>query len=73
VFTAHPLKPHVINKEEAMIITEKQRKEFEELARPRRFLNDNCHPHVQVIITPTSAELTEGVYSTGEIMDYVKD
>uniref|UniRef100_A0A6H2A5C1 Uncharacterized protein n=1 Tax=viral metagenome TaxID=1070528 RepID=A0A6H2A5C1_9ZZZZ len=57
-----------------MILTENQRKEFEEKVRPvLRFLNDNCHPHVQVIITPTMAELTEGVCSTGQILDYVKD
>lgn len=57
-----------------MILTEEQRKEFEEIARPiLRFLNDNCHPHVNVLITPTSAELTEGVFSTGQILDYVKD
>jgi len=57
-----------------MILSEKQRKEFEEIARPMlRFLNDNCYPHVTVIITPTNAELTEGVCSTGHILDYVKD
>ena len=57
-----------------MIINDTQQKEFEILARPLlRWLNDNCHPHVTIIITPTSAKLFEGSYSTGEIMDYVKD
>ncbi len=47
---------------------------FEEAARPLiKWLNENCHPHVSVIVTPTNAELLEGLISTGEIMDYVKD
>jgi len=28
-----------------------------------KFLNDNCHPHVSVIVTPTGAELLEGFCS----------
>jgi len=57
-----------------MIFTTEQRKEFEQIVRPViQFLNDNYHPHTQIIVTPTSAELTEGVYSTGQILDYVKD
>lgn len=57
-----------------MIMTSKQREEFESLSRPLiKFLNDNCHPHVLVIVTPTKAELTESVCSTGEIKDYVYD
>ena len=56
------------------MLTEQQRKEFEALARPLiKFLCENCHPHVTAIITPTNAELLEGVCSTGEIMDYVRD
>ena len=47
--------------------------EFEALARPMiKWLNDNWHPHVTVIITPTSAELLSGECSTGKIMDYVR-
>jgi len=47
---------------------------FEEAARPLiKWLNENYHPHVTVIVTPTSAELLEGLQSTGQIMDYVKD
>lgn len=57
-----------------MIATDQQQKEFEALVRPLiKFLCDNCHPHVSVIVTPTNAELLEGVCSTGQIMDYVKD
>lgn len=48
--------------------------DFTDVVRPViKWLNDNCHPHVTVIITPTNAELTEGLQSTGRIMDYVKD
>ena len=48
--------------------------EFEELARPMiKWLCDNYHPHVIVVITPTSAELNEGVLCIGTINDYLKD
>ena len=47
---------------------------FEELARPMiKYLCENYHPHVTVIITPTSAELYEGLKSTGYIDDYIRD
>jgi len=43
-------------------MNEEQRKKFEELCRPlMRFLCENCHPHVTVIVEPTQAELVEGV------------
>lgn len=49
-------------------------KGFEEAARPLiKWLCDNWHPHVKVIVTPVNAVLVEGIESTGEIMDYVKD
>lgn len=45
-----------------MIIKESERKEFEEAAKPMiKWLNDNCHPHVHVMIDCSSAELSEGV------------
>lgn len=45
-----------------------------EAARPLiKYLCENHHPHVTVIVTPTGAELLEGKQSTGQIMDYVKD
>ena len=57
-----------------MITTKQQQQEFEALTRPViEWLNNNCHPHVSVIVTPTNAELLEGVCSTGEILDYLKD
>ena len=57
-----------------MILTDKQRAEFLELSRPMmEWLNNNFHPHVDVIISPVDARLLEGVSSTGHIYDYVKD
>jgi hypothetical protein len=54
--------------------TPKELKELEELSRPiMKWLNENFHPHVLVIIDPTRAQLVEGRCSTGDIMDYVKD
>lgn len=48
--------------------------EFEALARPLiKWLCENCHPHVSVIVTPTNAELLEGACSTGQILDYIRD
>lgn len=48
--------------------------EFASLARPlMEFLCNEFHPHVTVIITPTSAELLEGVVSTGQVLDFMKD
>ena len=50
------------------------RAEFIALSRPLiRFLCDNYHPHVAVIVTSTNAQIMEGLVSTGEIMDYVHD
>lgn len=57
-----------------MSLTKQQREEFNKKVRPViKWLNENYHPHVHVIITPTNAELSVGEYSTGRIMDYVKD
>lgn len=57
-----------------MILTEEQQAEFETLTRPLlKFLCENCHPHVSVLVTPTTAELLEGCCSIGEVMDYVRD
>jgi len=45
-----------------MTVTEKQRNEFEAVCKPViKWLNDNCHPHVTVVITTGFAELSEGV------------
>jgi hypothetical protein len=49
-------------------------KGFEEAARPLiKWLCENWHPHVKVIVTPVGAELLSGEETTGEIMDYVRD
>jgi hypothetical protein len=56
-----------------MILDDAKQKEFEEKARPViAWLNDNCHPHVVAIITPSSSELLEGVYYF-PTDDYIKD
>jgi len=48
--------------------------EFESLARPLiRYLCENHHPHVTIIITPTDAQLLYGHISTGQINDYILD
>ena len=47
---------------------------FKQAALPLiKWLCENMHPHVTAIVTPTSAELTEGVCATGPILEYVKD
>jgi hypothetical protein len=44
-------------------ITEK-RGEFEKAAKPLiEWLNENCHPHMKVIVDHTHAELVEGQMS----------
>ena len=56
-----------------MILTEQQIKEFEAVTRPViEWLNKNCHPHVTVVIEPTSAELGEGVCAV-RTSDYLRD
>ncbi len=56
-----------------MKLNEEQQRELEKRSRPIiEWLNDNCHPHVAVVITPTSVELDEGVFYC-PIDDYVKD
>lgn len=49
-------------------------KDFESSSRTViKYLCENHHPHVTVVITQTNAELLEGKISTGQIMDYVRD
>lgn len=56
-----------------MIITKEQMAQFEEVSKPLvKFLNDNCHPHVYVIVSPTSAELMDGI-SRVKIEEFIKD
>ncbi len=61
------------NKEVIMFANEEQRNELEKLTRPIiKYLNDNFHPHITVVINTVGAELLEGIcnYST---KDYLKD
>ena len=56
-----------------MVFKEEERKEFEQATRPlMKWLSDNCHPHVCVIVDCSRAELNEGVVSF-VTEDYVKD
>lgn len=56
-----------------MILDKEKRAEFEKAAEPLvKWLNENCHPHVTVIVTPGDAELTEGVCCV-KITKYIKD
>ena len=55
-------------------LTKEQREEFDYISRLMiAWLCNNCHTHVSVIVTPTNAELLEGVCSTGQVLDYVRD
>ncbi|WP_234111393.1 hypothetical protein [Chryseobacterium sp. R2A-55] len=38
-----------------------------------KYLAENHHPHMTVIVTSTNAHLFEGVTSTGEVLEYIKD
>ncbi len=56
-----------------MLLTRKQRKEFEQATRPlMKWIGENCYPHVKVIVDYSRAELNEGVV-TFETEDYRKD
>ena len=47
-------------------MNDEQRAEFDLISDQMiKFLNDNCHPHMTVIIDSTSAEVVEGVYRHG--------
>jgi len=53
---------------------QRETKELKEATEPLlKYLNNNCHPHVVAIVTPTSIELLEGLISLPRIMEYVKD
>ena len=56
-----------------MILTEIQRANMKEAAKPLvKWLNDNCHPHVKVIVDLSGAELLEGLTSVA-IEEFWKD
>lgn len=49
-------------------------KDFESVVRPViKYLCENYHPHVTIIVTPTNAELLEGQQATGNVTDYLVD
>ena len=54
-------------------MTEQQKQEFETVARPLiAWLNENCHPHTNVVVCQTGAELHEGIFGI-KTLDYIKD
>ena len=56
-----------------MILTKEQVQAFEEAAKPLiKFLNDNFHPHVTVLVTPSDAEILEGCASI-RCNEFIKD
>lgn len=56
-----------------MSFSQKQLQEITEAADPLvKWLNENCHPHVQVVVTPVGAELLEGLL-TISIEKHLKD
>lgn len=56
-----------------MILTKEQIKEFETLSKPMiKFLCDNCHPHVAIIVTSTTSEILSGSASI-RTEEFLKD
>lgn len=56
-----------------MIISEKQREQLLEAAKPLiKWLNENCHPHCQVVVDIGSAELTEAI-ARAVTEEFIKD
>lgn len=56
-----------------MILTNEQREQLREAAKPLvKFLCENFHPHVLVVVDPTRVELVEGVAML-TINEFVKD
>ena len=56
-----------------MFITKEQRLEFEDACKPLvKWLNENCHPHMTVVVHSCGAELLEGI-ATASIEEFLKD
>lgn len=56
-----------------MTVTPQQQEELQALVEPIvKWLNDNCHPHVSVQITPVAFDLSEGICFS-PIIKYLKD
>mgnify|MGYP001565337026 CR=1 FL=1 len=52
-----------------MIMTEKERSEMLEAARPLiKWMNEHCHPHLKAVVDNTTIELLEGI-ATGRTQD----
>jgi hypothetical protein len=65
--------PPTFERRLTMVITEQQRQQFEGLVHPLiEWLNNNCHPHVTVVVDSTSAELLEGLCSVKTTL-YLRD
>ncbi|GGG47229.1 hypothetical protein [Epilithonimonas arachidiradicis] len=48
--------------------------DFDNSAKPLiKYLAENHHPHTTVIVTNNNAQLLEGITSTGEITEFLKD
>lgn len=66
-----------VSLEDAALFIDKRPKQadaFKEACLPLiKYLCENHHPHVTVIVTPVGAELLEGIKTTGQILDFVKD
>ena len=47
------------------MLKKEQFKEFEKVVKPvMKWLSENCHPHVEITIDSTRAELKEGIVTT---------
>jgi len=56
-----------------LILTTEQLRELHDASKPLvKFLCDNFHPHVQVIVSPNSSEFVEGLAMT-KIEEFIKD
>jgi hypothetical protein len=56
-----------------MILNKEQIDQFKEVSKPLvKWLNDNCHPHVKVIVEPSGAEILEGSAMV-KIEEFIKD
>lgn len=56
-----------------MILTEDQITQLEEASKPLvKFLCDNFHHHVYVIVNPTGVEMVQGIASV-KIEEFIKD
>jgi hypothetical protein len=56
-----------------MILNKEQIDSFEEAAKPLiKWLNENCHPHMTVVVETNGAELLEGVCNV-QVHEFIKD